>query len=458
MEGVGGHAREPRPWSGQRRRHGAVAVAAFLALGCLLALLRSGDGSAAGGQGLLTSPTTADTAPGWGLTHTQYSADNGDPTADAAAQALLAQSQSAQSQSARTPLAQDQAMMGWGADNPEPSPGVYDFTRLDSRIRMITRSGGRPVITLCCAPDWMKGGPVGRTDWSRLETAPSADHYADFAALAATVARRYPQVHDFVVWNEFKGFFDNGSGQWDAAAYTALYNEVYRAIKAVSPGIAVGGPYLPMDSFPLGSETYASAVSGRWGTLDQRVVTAFDYWLQHKAGADFVVVDGSTVPKDGAPAPDPFAATEKFTAVSRWLRDRTTLPLWWAEWYVEPPNSGWNEPYRDAVLASGMIALAEARVSAAFYWNPETNSADCPGCLWSASGAPLPPLALLRGFARWFPPSVAPVPVAVADPRVRVLAQAAEGVAVNTTGGPLRTTVDGRSMSLGPYQILWFAR
>nr|WP_236654241.1 xylan 1,4-beta-xylosidase [Streptacidiphilus anmyonensis] len=407
-------------------------------LGCLLALLWGpaallpGRGGAGGADA---------TAPGWGFTHTQYSADD-----DPAAQRLIAQ----------TPLPQVQALMGWGADNPEPSPGVYDFSRLDARVALITRSGGTPIITLCCAPDWMKGGKPGATDWSRLETAPSLAHDADFAALAATVARRYPQVHDFVVWNEFKGFFDNGADQWDAAAYTALYNDVYRALKAVRPGIEVGGPYLPMDSFSSPPGGDGSSVSGGWGTLDERVVTAFDYWLRHKAGADFVAVDGSTVPRDARSVTDPFAATAKFTDVSRWIRARTPLPLWWAEWYVEPAGSGWSEPERDAVLAAGMIALAKGHVSAAFYWNPETGGSDCPGCLWSSTGAQLPPLTLLRGFARWFPPATPLVPLRAADPRVLVLAQAARGVAVNTTAQTVRTTVGGRAFTLGPYGIVWF--
>jgi hypothetical protein len=348
--------------------------------------------------------------------------------------------------------------MGWGADNPEPAPGVYDFSRLDARVALIGKSGGTPVITLCCAPDWMKGGAPGRTDWSQLETAPTPAHFADFAALAATVARHYPQVHAFVVWNEFKGFFDNGADAWDAAGYTALYNDVYRALKAVRPDIAVGGPYLPMDSFSAPDGREASAVHGTWGSLDQRVVTAFDYWSQHKAGADFVAVDGSSLPRDAADRADPFAATAKFTEVSRWVHTQTPLPLWWTEWYVEPNGSSWSEPERDAALAAGMIALAQGGVAAAFYWNPETGTADCPGCLWSSTGAALPPLTLLQGFARWFPPGVPLVPLQAGDPRVLVLAQAAQGVAVNTTAGTVTTTLDGRGVTLGPYAVSWFAR
>nr|WP_328806605.1 xylan 1,4-beta-xylosidase [Streptacidiphilus fuscans] len=431
-------AMRPRP------RHWAAVLAVVVALGCLVALLHTGTG---GGQPAWP-PGTSDLTPDWGFTHTQYSADDGDASAEAAVRREVG----------AVPPAQDQALMGWGADNPEPSPGVYDFSRLDARIALITGSGGRPVITLCCAPDWMKGGQAGRTDWNQLETAPSPAHFADFAALAATVARRYPQVHDFLVWNEFKGFFDNTTGGWDAASYTALYNDVYRALKAVRPDILVGGPYLPVDSYPTGTATYPSTVSGPWGTVDERAVDAFRYWLAHNAGADFVVVDGSSLPKDGGSGVDAFAATAKFSAVTRWVHSLTPLPVWWSEWYVEPPDSGWTEPHRDAVLAAGMMALAQGGVAAAFYWNPETPSGPCPGCLWDRSGQALPPLTLLQGFARWFPPRTQAVPLATGNPDVLALAQPAEGVAVNTADRPVSVVLDGRTRTLGPYQVLWFSR
>ena len=80
------------------------------------------------------------------------------------------------------------------------------------------------MITLCCAPDWMKGGEPGFTNWSTLEVArvyighshhsprrteeikddifdllshvftfqvaPLPEHYLDFANLAGKVAER----------------------------------------------------------------------------------------------------------------------------------------------------------------------------------------------------------------------------------------------------------------------------
>ncbi len=77
----------------------------------------------------------------------------------------------------------------------------------------------------------MKGGTPGQTDWDRLTAAPLPKHYPDFAALSAVSAHRYPDVRHFMVWNEFKGFFDEENNRWDAEAYTELYNQVYEAVK-----------------------------------------------------------------------------------------------------------------------------------------------------------------------------------------------------------------------------------
>jgi hypothetical protein len=432
------------------RRSGTV-IAAVL-------VLVLGQGVSSGievGSPSQVPPAGSALAPGWGITHTESGADDGDSRSAGAAQELLAQAD----------LPQVQALMGWGADDPEPSPGRFDFSTLDERVRMIERSGGRPVITLCCAPDWMKGGQAGTTDWSRLETAPLPQHYADFAALAAVVARRYPQVHDFLVWNEFKGFFEDGQNQWNAAAYTDLYNQVYRSLKRVNPKIDVGGPYLPLDSYAQGAASSGTLTSGPWGGLDERSSAALDYWLAHKAGADFLVVDGSSQPEHGGSSVDEFTAVRKFTDLSIWLRGRTSLPVWWAEYYVEPSGVHWSEAHLDAVLAAGMMALARGGVSAAFYWNPETTGDGCAGCLWTSTwlppgrgGRPMPVLGLLQGFARWFPPGTPLVPVTSGSPKVVVLAQAREVLAVNTTAAVLHVTVDSQSLALAPYEIRWFAR
>ncbi|MGW1957375.1 GH39 family glycosyl hydrolase [Streptomyces sp. NPDC001920] len=447
-----------------------VGAAALALLVTLLSTLPGNGTSTAGttrdGDKVHGSPTATPDATnpevGWGFTHTRFSADEGDSAAVERVEGRLADAGG---------LPQIQHVMGWGADNPEPVEGRYDFEAMDSRIDFIRASGGTPVVTLCCAPDWMKGGEagVGNTDWSQaaLETAPEPEHYADFAALAVTVAKRYPDVRHFIVWNEFKGFWNDAEGRWDHEGYTRLYNLVHKALKKVDPDIMVGGPYLVMDSVDPRAQEASKALQGPWGALDQRTVDAFRYWNRHKAGADFVVVDGSSYTRDDELLPDEFAATDKFTDVSRWVREQTgDLPLWWAEYYVEPADGnddrkGWSEPRRVAVQAAGLMALARGGATSAFYWNPQKEKGtDCPGCLWTPTstargGQKLPMYGLLSRFAREFRPGTDYENVSVDEPGVRVLATSEVVLAVNTLDRQTSAKIGGRKVELQAYEVKW---
>ncbi|GLW12350.1 hypothetical protein Misp01_74780 [Microtetraspora sp. NBRC 13810] len=400
----------------------------------------------------LRQPPAVDDWPRWGMTHTQFSVDNEPEDLREPATHLLE----------RVPLIQNQHIMGWGAGNPEPAPGKNDFRDLDRRVKLMARSNALPVLTLCCAPDWMKGGAEGRTVWEQIEVAPERDHFDDYARLAATVAKRYPTVKHFMVWNEFKGFWSNGRNAWDAEAYTELYNKVYDALKAVDEDIKVGGPYVPIDTDV--SETNKSELSGAWGNVDQRSLDAIEYWLQHKKGADFVIIDGSSATNDRGIVPDEFTALGKFGAVTNWLRRESgDLPVWWAEWYVESEGSGWTEERRTAVQTAAMMEFALSGVTTALYWSPQPKnsegSQDCPGCLWSpVDGDEMPMAGVLSGFSKWFPAHVALTPVDSSDARVRVLAQERQMVMVNTTGAALTVTVDGQSFTLQPYEVRWSDR
>ncbi|MFE2888165.1 xylan 1,4-beta-xylosidase [Streptomyces sp. NPDC059272] len=414
-----------------------------------------------------TPPDTDRPEVGWGFTHTQYSADEGSDTATERVEGLLGKSQ----------LPQDQAIMGWGADNPEPVKGRYDFGALDRRVDFMRTSGGTPVITLCCSPDWMKGGKSGvdNTNWSQtsLETAPKPDHYADYAALAATVAKRYPDVTHFLVWNEFKGFWNDSKQRWDYEGYTRLYNLVYKALKKVNPKIMVGGPYLVMDSVDPRDANASRTFKGSWGAMDQRIIDAFDYWNEHKAGADFVVVDGSSYTNDDDLLPNEFGATDKLTAVSRWVREQThDLPLWWAEYYVEPADGnddrkGWSETHRVAVQATGMIAMAKGGATSGFYWNPEEKKGtECAGCLWtptdgSDGGRQLPMYDLVSRFDAAFGPGATFETVSVAAddvPNVRVLATDRTVLVVNTLDRQISAKVDGKTFDMTAYGVKWLTR
>jgi hypothetical protein len=361
-----------------------LAVAACIVLVAVVPLL-SRIGSGAGGAVFRV-----------GVTHTEHSADGFNPhDAVDRAKAVLRE----------VAPVQNQNLMGWGARNPEPSPGVFDFGTLDDRIHLITGTGGEPVLTLCCAPDWMKGGEAGSTDWSRLEVAPTRDHYADFARLAAVAAQRYPEVHHFLVWNELKGFYDAKRGTWDVAAYTDLYNQVYRAVKRVRPDAQIGGPYVVFDSWSsVTAASHPSKVRGPWGVLDQRALDVVDYWLKHAVGADFVAVDGGAWTRDRGAVTTDFATVAKLGAVTRWVRSRTHLPIWWAEIYAESGDAASSaDPRSAAVMANALVTVAKAGASVALLWQPEASSDVRSPALFSSTssqggGRPLPLVGLLKAL------------------------------------------------------------
>jgi hypothetical protein len=407
--------------------------------------------------------TTLDAMPGdWGkvsrlklgVTHTQHTADPwNDAGAVACAERILA----------RQPVLQNQHIMGWGAKNPEPAPGMFDFSSLDHRLDLIRRTQGIPVITLCCAPDWMKGGRPGTTDWSRLKVAPEPAHYADFANLAKRIAQRYPDVRHFQVWNELKGFWDHRRNRWDYEHYTELYNLVYDTLKAVNPAIQIGGPYVVMDTFASVSGSHRSPVRGPWGTLDQRALDAVSYWLAHKHGADFVTVDAGTATKDAGFNGDAFAATEKILAVAAWIRQRTTLPLWWAEWHVLTPGAARSQRYRDAVMTVSLMRMVQSGSSAALLWGPQGKNSSCAGCLWTDTRVPgggrsTPFLSTFENFVRWFPPGTKLLTSGSSAPEVQILASSSATALVNTAGRQVTTAVSGKSVTLRPYQVRWILR
>ncbi|NJP90520.1 xylan 1,4-beta-xylosidase [Nonomuraea sp. FMUSA5-5] len=399
----------------------------------------------------LSEPPALDNWPRWGVTHTQYSADNEPQDVAEQARGVLG----------RVPMLQNQHIMGWGVGNPEPSPGQYNFVDLDRRLTFMASSRAVPVITLCCAPDWMKGGQAGRTDWSKNHTvAPEREHFDDFAALAARVAKQYPTVKHYMVWNEFKGFWDPATNRWDAEAYTEMYNKVYTALKKVNKDIQVGGPYVSIGS-SVRTQGPPSELSGPWGTVDQRALDAVKYWIQHKKGADFIVVDGASMTNDRGNVPDDFAAQGKFSAITTWLRQESDdLPVWWAEWYVEPDNSQWSEDKRTAVQATALMEFAKSGVTTALYWNPQMKGeGECAGCLWAPKvGGEMPMAGLLSGFTKWFPAGVEVQDVRSSDPKVKAMGQASQVVMVNTSDQDVTATVDGRQVTLKPYEIKWSGR
>lgn len=385
-----------------------------------------------------------------GVTHTQHSIDDwGSAPALASAKAVLT----------ATASYQNQHLFGWGTDNPQPSPGKFDWSSLDRRMALIRSTGGTPVITLCCAPDWMKGGRAGETDWDRLHVAPRPEHYADFAALAAAVARRYPDVRHFQVWNEMKGFWNEARNRWNYEAYTALYNAVYDALKAVDPTLAVGGPYVVIDTWASPkTASHPSALAGACGVVDQRSLDALDYWLRHKHGADFVAVDAGLSTRDQGRITSTTTSSALFGALTRWLRQRTTLPIWWSEFHVGQADAA-GQPKLTARAVASLLHMADQGATTALIWEPQRDGDGAHGpALWNSTdrrdgGRPLGYAEAVARLQQLLADRTGADPVSWPVPELGLVRGRAGVLLVHTEDAPIDLEVQGRPLRLGPYEV-----
>jgi hypothetical protein len=318
----------------------------------------------------------------------------------------------------------DVPIMGWGQANPEISPSIFNFASLARQLAFVQASGSTPVITLCGAPDWMKGGLPGTTDWSQIATAPLPQHFQDFAALSAAVARAFPQVKYFAVWNELKGFWNPTTRITDIAGYTAMYNDTYQAIKAVRPDALVGGPYMSLHSLSGPAPRWAPAPSGPWGHLEAGQLSDIAYWLANKVGADFIAVDGRSFTNDVGLTTDPVSSTAKYAAVDQWLATQTPLPIVWMESHVLPDPTMYNLQQQAAVRVAALLEMASSGASAGMQWDPEQSTTWDEG-LWTPA---------------WLPGGGQPTPLGLELPAVLGVLAAPVTLATGTPPGTLVAT------------------
>ena len=391
----------------------AVFVVGLLALAsCTSGGSGTGDG-AAPASALEASAGAVDLDEGWtweqqpgpmelGITHTQNSLDDTEPAA--------ARQRGTEILSSLGQEYQNHHLMGFGTLNPEPAPGEFDWGSLDRRMQLTQETGGKAMMTLCCAPDWMKGGPPGVTAWDKLERQVKPEFFDDYANLAKEAVQRYPQVDRVLVWNELKGFYHEDENRWDYEGYTELYNKVYQAVKSVRPDIQVGGPYVVMSSVAPDSND-ASDIQGRWGALDQRPLDVLEYWLANNVGADFIAVDGSTTNRGEQNAISPVdVGAEKFSVIDRWIQERTDLPIWWAEFYANVPadaQAGYATPASAVSTLAVLQAMARSGTQGALLWGAEGSDDLEYSSLWTPAteedgGQPTP----LTDAWRWLLPKL----------------------------------------------------
>ncbi|MGD0124380.1 MAG: hypothetical protein ABSF46_03400 [Terriglobia bacterium] len=367
-----------------------------------------------------------------GVTHTQPKWENGAPAAVARAKTLLAEGVKFQ----------NQHLMDWGTENPEPRPGVYNWASLDHRVALMRSMGATIVITLCTAPGWMKTSgedfphQTGPDSWADDRVADN--HVGDFVELARQVALRYSDVKYFQIWNEYKGYWDKAANNWDFVRFTDFYNRVYDALRAVRPGAQIGGPYYPFDG-PKPRD---------WEVID--------YWFQHKHGADFICFDGWVAGYPPTRAREEEAKkmtlTDYFGRIARQFRARTELPVWISEFY-----GGWssNPDFTAANHASCYLHALRSGVAVALLWdavlarwNYLFTSTKTPD-----GGQPSPHYQVVKLFNTSFGPGTELFNATSSSPDVEVLASRFKTLLINKRDAKVDVRLDGAPLTLNPYEV-----
>jgi len=396
-----------------------------------------------------------------GVTYMQYNLTNGgDPTSIERGKDLLK----------GLVVFHNQHIFGFGAGNIEPKKGIYDWSTLDNRIQLMRDLGATPVITLATAPTWMTdstwtpGKYANETDWSKIEYAPLPEHVQDFADLCAQVAKRYPDVKYFQVWNEMKGLWNPTKNRWDYERFTTLYNKVYEAVKSIRPDAMLGGPYVVLNTYLKPNSTQSSSISSPlYGTVDKRDLDVITYWLNNKSGADFICVDGNVKTRDVSDL-NIINATKKFYDISIWIHNQTTLPVWWAEDYVGQSPPVKSDTAKQAAAIASMLAYhALAGDAASLRWSPERQPSAAEddfitslftSTLKPGGGRPLPNYNVYRDFHRFFPAGTTLAQTGATSDKIRVLASAKNIMLINTTDSTQAVNINhAKPLTLQPYQV-----
>lgn len=345
---------------------------------------------------------------------------------------------------------QNQHIMGWGAGNPEPQPGTYQWGDLDHRVELMRSIGTPMMITFCTAPGWMKDSD----DWA-MEEDVKDDYFADFADLCAAIADRYPDVEYFQVWNEMKGFWSSSLNNWDYKRYTTLYNTVYNSVKMARPDARVGGPYLVIQGDggtgvgKSGQDTFAPIGSRDWAVIN--------YWLKNKIDADFLCFDYGLIDyhdSNSYTKPEKMKLTFHFGQVVRQLREKTDLPIVISEFYSGMDHE--DLEFTAANHASCFYHCILNGASLGLLWNPQQGEID--NYLFTKTdrtdgGQPTPLYHVVQAIKDHFSDGTELLTTTSSSSDVEVLASVQKTLLINKTDNTLSVNVNGTAVQLNAYKV-----
>lgn len=434
-----------------------------------------------------------------GITHTSLAIDSSTGTGTLSVKAASAARAAALLQG--VPKINNIHLDGFGANNPQLNAnGAYNWTSLDARQEAIRPLGGDMCLTLCSAPGYMQAGGTNgtATDVSKRVEPQYNNAYADLCVAALLHAKANNQSFKYVqVWNEFKGYYDSSItqyGGWDVASYTSLYNTVYDKIKATAglEDVKVGGLYFQV-SGSGSKDLYGNSGTGTWQPFDTRFPqfdkdeAIVEYWLQHKHGADFMTIDRGLIDSHDPNSYTPDQRIQLAGAYARTLSELNriksengadNLPVWMSEYYglERYPNGTITQAQRAhdygsdaqeaALNALFYKAFVEQGLSTALMWNGGEGEShhgmytdirdvnDFGDATPGSGGYKTLHYDVFKDVNEYFGAGRPIVKVTSGDAtKVDALASTRLAMLINKTGVTQLTSVNGRSVTLAPYEV-----
>ncbi len=348
---------------------------------------------------------------------------------------------------------QNTHIIGWGVGNLQKTPGEpLRWDSLDARINRMREfdSGSNIIITLCTAPGWMKK----KGDTWNMEDHPKPEHFDEFAELCVEVAKRYPDVRYFQVWNELKGFWSKEKNNWDVELYTEMYNQVYDALKAHDPTLQVGGLYTKISG--TGSDRIGYSGPLAYTPLGEQDRHVISYWLENMSGADFICIDRGTNSyhdKNAYSAHELIGLTDVFSLSTDAVREMTDLPIWWSEYYGSKGDpqqlaAGFASIYRHMILSGSAVALC---------WNPyggEVSTHIMTAVNDPDGGRPVPHYAVFEAVQKHFSKGKPLYHATSSTPRIEVLASDTATMIINKYDRRARAELNGQRLRLDAYEVM----
>lgn len=238
----------------------------------------------------------------------------------------------------------------------------YDWTKLDSLYDQLLAKGIKPFVELGFTPEALKTSDQTIFYWKGNTSHPRLDLWQQLIGdFARHIIARYgaDEVRSwfFEVWNE-----PNLAGFWQGAdqqAYFALYGITARALKAVDPGLRVGGP---------------STAGAGW------IPEFLAYVHTSNAPIDFVTthtygVLGGFLDEDGKqdtkldPSPDAVIADVRATRRHIEASAFPGLPLYFTEWSASyTPRDLVHDSYISAPYILSKLKAVKGFVQGMSYW------------------------------------------------------------------------------------------